>query len=77
MEKFNSEYRVVAYFKDVYPSPTQYRRKTYKTFEEAQEAFNEALKFYHRPQYLKHLESVAIEDRQVSEWRWIGSEDEV
>lgn len=77
MEKYMSEFRVVAYFKTVYPSPTQYKRKTYKTYQEAEKAFQEALEFYHRPQYLKHLESVCIEERQVSEWRWVNSVDEV
>ena len=76
MEKQTSEFRVVAYFKDVFPSPTTYKRKTYKIYDEAKKAFYEALEFYHQRQYLKHLESVAIEERLVTDWRYIEGREE-
>lgn len=77
MEQLHSEFRIVAFFKDdVFPSPTQYKRKIYKTIEDANANFPIALDFYHQKQYLKHLESVSIEERLVSDWRCINSVDE-
>ena len=69
---FTDEYRIVAYFKDTYPSPTTYKRRTYKTLEDAERDFPKALKQYREKPYAKHLESVSIECRQVGPWRWIG-----
>ena len=59
------EYRVMAYFSEVY-GPRSYRRKIVTTKEEAEKLFQEASKYYLS---YKYLIKVVIESREVSEWR--------
>lgn len=60
-----TEYRVMAYFSEVY-SPRSYKRKVVTTKEEAEKLLQEALKYYSS---YKYLIKVVIESREVSEWR--------
>lgn len=59
------EYRVMAYFSEVY-GPRSYKRKIVTTKEEAEKLLQEALKYYSS---YKYLVKVVIESREVSEWR--------
>lgn len=58
------EYRIMAYFSEVY-GPRAYKRKTFKSLEEAMEVLQEAADYYSGYRY---FERVAIEARYVTEW---------
>ena len=62
------EYRVMAYFSEIY-SPRSYKRKTVGTLYEAEKLFKEAEEYYASDQYHGHLDRVVIESREVTEWR--------
>lgn len=59
------EYRVMAYFSEVY-TPRSYKRKIVNTREEAEELLKEAEYYYSQYRYLI---KVVIEEREVTEWR--------
>jgi len=60
-----TEYRIMAYFSEVY-GPRSYKRKIVTTKEEAEKLLQEALEYYSK---YKYLIKVVIESREVSEWR--------
>ena len=59
------EYRVMAYFTDVY-APRSYKRKIVNTLEEAEKLLKAAKRYYSS---YKYLSRVVIESREVTEWR--------
>ena len=65
------EYRIMAYFTDIY-SPRSYKRKIYKTREEAEKDFPEAEEYYHMLASRMRAKGadvkVVIEERQTTEW---------
>lgn len=62
------EYRIMAYFSEVYP-PRSYKGKVFTSIEEAQMLLNEAKEYYSSPSYRNRLEKLSIERRKVSRWR--------
>lgn len=62
------EYRIQAYFKEVYSSRT-YKRKFFDSLEEAERVLPEAREYYSGSQYLGRLERVVIESREVEAWK--------
>ena len=58
------EYRIMAYFSAVYV-PRAYKRKTFKSLEEALDALPKAAAYYAG---YKYLDKVQIESRAVTEW---------
>lgn len=67
-----TEYRVAAIFTDVYDTRT-YRGVTTTSLERAKDLFEAAEVYYSNPPYNKHLRSVEIQTREVSEWRTLGT----
>lgn len=65
------EYRIMAYFTDIYP-PRSFKRKVYKTREEAEKDFPEADEYYHmltsRMRTKEADVKVVIEERRVTDW---------
>ncbi len=59
------EYRIMAYFTDVY-APRSYKRKIVTNKDEAEKLFQEAKEYYST---YKYLDKVVIESREVTEWR--------
>ena len=62
----HKEYRVRAYFTEVY-RPRTYKRKITESLEEAEKLLEEAKKYYAS---YKYLDEVVIESRQVTNWGW-------
>lgn len=60
-----TEYRVMAYFYDVY-TPRSYKRKIVKTIGEAKALLKQAKEYYSSYPYLL---KVVIESREVTEWK--------
>jgi len=63
------EYRIMAYFKTSTYGPRSYKRKIYKTLEDAKKDYKEALAYYSSSTYEGHFGRVVIESRTVSEWK--------
>ena len=63
------EYRIMAYFTDVY-QPGSFNRRIYKTSKEAEKDLPEAKKYYHM--LIEHSRCTAvkvkIEERETTEW---------
>ena len=62
------EYRIQAYFKEVYQART-YKGKIFNTLQEAEEKLPEAVKYYSGAQYSGRLEKCVIESRIVYSWK--------
>ena len=62
------EYRVMAYFAQVY-APRSYKRKIVGTLYEAEKLLKEAKEYYSSDKYHGYLMRVVIESREVGEWR--------
>ena len=60
----NKEYRIRAYFSEVY-APRSFKCKVYTTLEEAETALIKAKEYYNKYPYLI---KVVIESRQITEW---------
>ena len=63
------EYRIFAEFGNTTYGNRSYKRKVYKTLEEAQKDFPEAVKYYTTFSGNKFLTGVRIQSRDVTEWK--------
>ena len=61
------EYRIRAYFKEVY-SDRSYKGKVFTNLLEAEQMFQEAINYYNSVPYSDKLIKVQIESREVQEW---------
>lgn len=61
------EYRIQAYFKEVYQTRT-FKRKVFSSFEEAEKMLPEAVEYYSGERYLGRLKKCVIESRSVGSW---------
>jgi len=64
-EEDNREYRVKAYFTEVYP-PRSYKRKVTTNLTEALRLLKKAKEYYSS---YKYLDRVVLESRKVGEWK--------
>lgn len=62
------EYRIQAYFKEVY-QPRTYKRKIFNTLAEAEKVLPEAVEYYSGERYLGRLKKCVIESRTVDSWK--------
>ena len=62
------EYRIRAYFKDVY-TDRSYKGKVFNTLKEAEDTFQEAKEYYNSRPYADKLIKVQIESRKVEAWK--------
>lgn len=62
------EYRIRAYFKEVYPDRS-YKGKVFLTYAGAEKALPEAIEYYNSRQYKDRLLKVQIESRNVDSWK--------
>ena len=69
------EYRIRAYFTEVYP-PRSYKRRIFDSFEDAKAVIDEATEYYRSSQYMDRLNRVVIEKRMISSWKEAHDEQE-
>lgn len=58
------EYKVMAYFTEIYPERS-FKRKVVDDYQEAQKLLNEAKRYYSA---YKYLDRVVLVKREVSDW---------
>lgn len=63
-----TEYRIMAYFTQVY-TPRSYKRKIVTTKEEAEKLLQEAIEHYSSYKYHGYLDKVVIQSREITEWK--------
>lgn len=67
------EYRIMAYFSEVEPDRS-YKRKIFRTYEDAQKVLEEARSYYFSPSFKNRTLKVVIERRKVSGWEEVKAD---